>query len=364
MTLLLATKWLLGASFALWALLTFFVVVRKYGRDRREARSTQRRALLERLARDGDVDELAEVLRPAARDLDAQVDVDAAIARVRPDLNAYRLARVRAAAHASGLESALVDQLGDRDPVARGEAALVLARLGHQLATHRIAGLLSDRDPDVRLAACRALALLATQQGAEALIAALAERQMPPERIVERLAAPWALQATLDALANATSSLPVEAPARGAGRAIPFRASLARALGLVGDPRAGSALLQLLRGGSEEEQVNAARALGEVGSDEAPRALVDALGSASWPVRAQAATALGALGSSEAVPALAECLGDGAWWVRANAAGALRALGPSGLNALRQALDSEDRYARERAGEALALEGLRTGAAA
>ena len=363
MNLLLAIQCLLGVSFVLWALLTVLVVVRKYGRDRREATSAKRRGLLERLAREGAVAELAEALRPAVHDVAAQVDVDVALVRGGPGLAAHRLARVRDAARASGLESALVEQLGDRDPVARGQAALLLARLDHQLGTEQIGGLLGDGDPDVRLAACRALAVLGTEQGARALIAALADRVLPPERIVERLAAPWALNPILHALADPPASVPGD-PARGAERAVPFRASLARALGLAGDERAGPALLHLLRDGNEEEQVSAARALGEVGAHEASGALIAALSSPSWPLRAQAASALGALRSSEAVPDLARCLGDQAWWVRANAAEALRATGPPGLDALRAALHSDDRYARHRAGEALALEGLPVGVAA
>ena len=153
MNLLLAIQCLLGVSFVLWALLTVLVVVRKYGRDRREATSAKRRGLLERLAREGAVAELAEALRPAVHDVAAQVDVDVALVRGGPDLAAHRLARVRDAARASGLESALVEQLGDRDPVARGQAALLLARLDHQLGTEQIGGLLGDGDPDVRLAA-------------------------------------------------------------------------------------------------------------------------------------------------------------------------------------------------------------------
>src|SRR5438874_11974086 len=65
MNLLLAIQCLLGVSFILWALLTVLVVVRKYGRDRREATSAKRRVLLQRLAREGTVVELAEALRPA-----------------------------------------------------------------------------------------------------------------------------------------------------------------------------------------------------------------------------------------------------------------------------------------------------------
>jgi HEAT repeat protein len=49
-------------------------------------------------------------------------------------------------------------------------------------------------------------------------------------------------------------------------------------------------------------------------------------------------------------------LDDPAWWVRANAAASLRALGQPGHQALERALDHPDRYARDRAREALAMD--------
>ena len=78
----------------------------------------------------------------------------------------------------------------------------------------------------------------------------------------------------------------------------------------------------------------------------------------SWPLRAQAAKALGKLAIKRSVPALERVLDDPAWWVRANAAGALRELGEPGHAALERALEHEDRYARDRAREALALDRL------
>ena len=55
------------------------------------------------------------------------------------------------------------------------------------------------------------------------------------------------------------------------------------------------------------------------------------------------------------MPALAAVLDDSAWWVRANAATSLRALGQPGHLALEHALDHPDRFARDRAREALAM---------
>jgi HEAT repeat protein len=60
----------------------------------------------------------------------------------------------------------------------------------------------------------------------------------------------------------------------------------------------------------------------------------------------------------QATPALAALLSHPAWWVRAAAADALRQLGRPGLEALHAALAHKDPYARDRAREALALEGV------
>ncbi len=74
-------------------------------------------------------------------------------------------------------------------------------------------------------------------------------------------------------------------------------------------------------------------------------------------MRAQAARALGAMRADDraTVARLAAGLSDPAWWVRANCAEALVAAGPDGRAALEAALASDDRFARERAREALEL---------
>ena len=61
------------------------------------------------------------------------------------------------------------------------------------------------------------------------------------------------------------------------------------------------------------------------------------------------------------LPALEAVLDDSAWWVRANAASALRTLGAPGHEALERALDHPDRYARDRAREALAMDRVGVG---
>ncbi len=103
-----------------------------------------------------------------------------------------------------------------------------------------------------------------------------------------------------------------------------------------------------------ELRVAAARALGRLRSVAHSDALIAALRDDAWEVRAQAAHALGRIGVSDAVPELAASLTDPSWWVRRHSAYALTRLGVEGTAALRdEALESQDRYAREMAQEAL-----------
>jgi HEAT repeat protein len=55
---------------------------------------------------------------------------------------------------------------------------------------------------------------------------------------------------------------------------------------------------------------------------------------------------------------LEQRLSDEAWWVRSNAADTLAEIGADGVEALERALSHSDRFARERAEEALALHQL------
>jgi HEAT repeat protein len=179
---------------------------------------------------------------------------------------------------------------------------------------------------------------------------------LPPERIIERLGAPWAVETIIATLEEGPSAVAdVLAGIAPCGDEVELDASLARALGLARDPRAAPTLAALLETDSTEVRISAARALGRVGGADCVPALVAALASEDWPVRAQAAKSLGALGAADALEPLESCLSDRAWWVRANAARALREFGEPGLEALRRTLEHDDRYAADRAREQLEL---------
>jgi HEAT repeat protein len=356
MTLLTGLMLLAAASLALWIALAAFAVGRKLRRDRRELRSGERRARYSATLRDGDRAALVEIHREA-RSAEAQVDLAIAIDAVRPSLPPAQRSELGRAAQESGLLPVLVAELGSRRPVVRARGALVLTRTGLPEVIDQIAPLFADNDADVRLVACSGLARVGTDRAAEALIWGLVTRALPPERIIERLAAPWAVPTMLMTLELGPSPVPPSlAAVTPRGRAVPLEASLARALGLAEDQRGEAALIALLRDGSEEVQVSAARALGRVGGAASVPSLIAALDSEIWPVRAQAAKSLGSLGAIAAIEPLERCLPDRAWWVRGNSARALRELGEPGIEALERALDHPDRYARDRAREQLVLQ--------
>jgi HEAT repeat protein len=335
---------LLGASLVVLGALTTLIVGRKLLRDRRESASARRRRRVYHALVAGDPRSLRRVLG-TVRDADAEVDL--ATVLQAPDRPRTDPATLHRAARRAGLTPRLERNLRARHAATRGRASLILGHLRLDNGVRRLEPLLDDADPDVRLVACAGLSLSGDPAGIDALVRALSRRSLSPERVIERLGQPWAVDTLLASLRRLD--------AEGERRAAP-RVGIARALGVAGDPRAEPALVDLLRRGSEEERISAARALGAVGGPLGRPVLEAVLSDESWPLRAQAAKALAKVGDARSVPALEAVLGDPAWWVRANAAATLRALGPPGRAALERALEHHDAFARDRAREALALD--------
>lgn len=145
----------------------------------------------------------------------------------------------------------------------------------------------------------------------------------------------------------------------------PIHLAAIEVLGVCAEDSALDPLLRLLKEGRPEARVAAARALGGVGDPQSGPALVEALDDYSWAVRAQAARAIGRLRWAEAAPRLAARLGDPVWWVRHHAGYALGALGSDGRRTLEAvARANRDRFATDMAAEVLeTLEWERTGGA-
>ena len=355
MTSLTGLVLLVGSSLLLWLALVGLAVTRKLRRDRRELRSVERRARYE-AALLGEEGGALGAICDDAHSVGAHVDLAVSIDAVYPVLSGAQIDAIRGAMEASTLLPALSAKLTSRRPTTRARAALLLTRPGIPAVVEQIVPLLGDPDPDVRLVACSGLARAATPRAAELLIWALMAHLLPPERIIERLGAPWAVETIISTIDEGPSAVAdVLAGIAPCGDEVELDASLARALGLARDPRAATALVALLDSDSTEVRISAARALGRVGGEACMPALIAALASEDWPVRAQAAKSLGALGAADALEPLEGCLSDRAWWVRANAARALRELGEPGIEALQRTLEHDDRYAADRAREQLAL---------
>jgi HEAT repeat protein len=340
---------LFAGSVALLIGLSLLVVGRKALRDRRESKSARLRRHYRRALASPNRRRLRHALG-AVRDREQQVD----LAFVLQDDSAPRppVDVLDREGRRSGLAARLQAQLTARSGPARGRAVLILAHLRLPEGVTRLEPMLDDDDPDVRLVAVAGLPLGEDPDAVPALVRALSKRRLAPERVIERLGQPWAVESLLAQLRTLDES--------GERRAAP-RVGVARALGHAGDSRAEPAMIDLLQRGSLEERISAARALGGVGGRRARPELEVALLDEAWPLRAQAAKALGAIGIKRSVPALVAVLDDPAWWVRANAAASLRALGEPGQRALEEALDHPDRYARDRAREALAMGRVGTG---
>lgn len=136
------------------------------------------------------------------------------------------------------------------------------------------------------------------------------------------------------------------------------RALLADALGAARDYQALDVLLEGARAPDIEVRIASVRALGLLGHPLAGQAVVAALADDVWEVRAAACEAAGRIGLIEAAPALTVALGDEAWWVRFRAGEALANFGERGRAALIVATTAGQDTIRRAASLALAERGL------
>jgi HEAT repeat protein len=347
---------LFGLTTVACALMIAFVFERKLRRDKRERSSASGRATLKAALLGANAKGLRAAADRACDSPEAQVDFAVSAAATVEQLVSGNRQLLHEVVLESGLAHTLVVQLKARRPIERGRAAFLLGELRYPGSEEVLTPLLSDPDPDVRLVACAELGGIGTEGAADCLIAALMANALPAERIVERLAGRWALPsmvAVLEEDERARSLAPRDRPPW-----VGWRAAVARAIGVAADPRAELTLARMLDSDQKEERVAAARALGPSGSEASVPVLIKALDDPEWEVRAQAARSLAAHPDPGAVPALEARLSDDAWWVRSNAADTLTALGETGVSALRRALSHADRFARDRAREALALHQL------
>jgi HEAT repeat protein len=356
MTAIQAGLLLLALTFCGCMAMVAFVIERKLRRDKREFISSASRDRLRDALLGGDQAVIRTAAARSCDDAAAQVDFAVTASGTVDRLSADERGRLHDTTARIGLIDSLVEQLGRRSAIDRGRAAFLLGELRVPGASDLLRPLLGDPDPDVRLVAAAELGGIATQPAALSLIAALMTGEMPPERIIERLGGRWAVPSMVSVLEDpklARSLAPDDGEVSDR-----WRPSVARALGVAADARAELTLARMLDSSHTEERVAAARALGPSGSEASVAVLIKALDDQAWEVRAQAAKSLSAHPQEQAVGPLEERLSDEAWWVRSNAADTLAEIGADGIKALKRALSHSDRFARERAEEALALHQL------
>ena len=329
------------ASFGLLALLTLALVFERLARNHRERQAGERRRGYEYVLENGRDRRMRQLGKGAARHFPARCDlVDALV------LSGWKTGPVFA--ESDRLRSAAERDTTHGDVARRAVGVSLLAVIGGPEAVGLLVRLMRE-DPDVelRLIAARSLRVIGDDASARGLLGGLRDGVLPTARIVEQLGRPFAAHALLDAIGDPEYAS--------------VRADIAESLGLAGHVGAAGAIARLASTGDERERIKACRALGRLADPVVVPLLIRALNDDAWAVRAQAATALGACAHPSAVGPLATALSDHNWWVRANSANSLRRCGPAGLSALRDAAENHpDRYARDRAIEALALEAARS----
>jgi HEAT repeat protein len=251
--------------------------------------------------------------------------------------------RLASIARSMGLVDQYRRELKASSKVRRVEAVEALGQIGDPEALEDLVVMLSDRQSEVRVQAAAALSHLDDERVIPNLLAAI---DRSDDWTAIRIA-DIALRFGRAAVGPMTDYL------LGAGRHRPL---IARTLGLIGDPAAEQALLQVLDSLDDDLRMRAAAALGRCGTGRSVHRLLDLLTDPRWEVRAQAVVAVGKRGEPVAIPWLVRALADESWWVRHNAAAALIEV-PGGRAALQGALESPDPYARDAAAAVLLTSG-------
>lgn len=259
---------------------------------------------------------------------------------------------------ARGLITRFLQGAKSRFKWGRARALRVLGELRVPAAVPVVLEALEDRDPDVRNVAARALGTMKLQATDEALVALLGRH----DQVVSARIAAMCIE-----IGSRTAPLLVNTLRVGSTKA---RFWAARILGEIRDHSAATALGEALQDAEPDVRSAAARALGTIADRSTATLLETALRDPIWYVRAHAAEALGRIADPAMAVPLAESLGDRSWWVRRNALDALVRLGEPSRPSLVRALNSDDRFARDCAIEALTVMGIqvtattRTGTAA
>jgi HEAT repeat protein len=228
----------------------------------------------------------------------------------------------------------------------RAHALRLLGELKVPASVPALLEALEDKDPDVRIVAARSLGRMRLQAAEEALVAQLGRHE---QAISARIAA------ICIEMGTRTGPLLIRTLRDGKPKA---RFWAARILGELKESRACRSLGDALLDPDPDVRSASAWALGSIADRSSAPLVETALRDPVWYVRAHAAEALGKIGDTSHSAALADLLADRSWWVRRNALDALVRLGEGSKPALFAAVESEDRFARDCALEALTTLGV------
>lgn len=222
-----------------------------------------------------------------------------------------------------------------RYPMHRVRAAEAIGEMCLEQSTPSLLLGLDDPDPLVRLACAHALARIGDRDALLPIVQAIAtDDQGPNPAAATEMLLAYGPAAAEDLVGLLGRDLELEPPVR---RLIAVVLGEQRALTAV------PALLRCLEDEDDELVARAAHALGKIGDPNCGRALVNlARGSRPWFVRVAAANACGRLGKPTLARPLTVPLRSPNWYVRNAAAGALVELGEAGLVAVSLRVTSLD----------------------
>ena len=246
----------------------------------------------------------------------------------------------------AGISSRYLRRARSRFKWTRAHALRILGELKLPQSVPTLLHALEDRDADVRNVAARSLGKMKLQAAEEALIGLLGKHD---QSVSARIAA------ICIEMGERTAPLLIRTLRDGTPRA---RFWAARILGEIRDPRATRSLCEALSDPDADVRSSATWALGMVADRATASAVAPLLEDPAWYVRAHAAESLGKIGDPRNVNALGMALRDHSWWVRKNALDALVLLGEPSKAVLFDALEGDDRFARDSAVEALASLGI------
>jgi HEAT repeat protein len=329
--------------FAVNAVLLTVLVSLKAWHRRRMARTVARgeeyTMLLSRhLAYEHCTDPITSEMAEDPAFLDALIDL-------RNAVSGDEIATMREIVRRHGVIERQVARLEAPFPLGRRlRAAVALAEIGDETSAPVLLRHLDDREPEIRIQCARGLGRIRWTPAIDAIVGRFG------------IEIPWVRARFSDTLVGfgSKATWPLLAYIRINHRYESRGPALAlRTLAQIQDDQAVAPLLEILAEATDlEVEIATIETLGELGSPEATPALESRLGSPQWELRAKSAGALGGIGDPASIPLLVEALRDGNWWVRRSAAAAIARI-PGGIDTLYEALDDEDHFAADAAGEAL-----------